>query len=450
VAALAEPCVLRVISDGGGVGSGFVIHPSGLAITNAHVVSGSGGGVAQLVDRHVRFDVIARGPSRDLALLKLQGTTDTASLHLGMSSDMALGAPVLAVGAPQGMFPVVTTGVLGGRSVPGTIAELLVPLQLIHGAPTLRGSSGCPLLDIHGRVIGIQSAKPGQELVMATAAEDEEGRLFDRDLGRWRFQTEAFGLAIPVEDALRYLPAFVAPEWSTGLASGFTCEAGEGEGALVRSVAPGSPAERAGLRVGDLITLSFGQTVLSVVDLSASMLSEGASLLSVKRGGGEAFIKFTREPWARPGWPELASGLAWKAYPGLRHQLEDIDARDGADTGVVESVSLPDSYLGRDGFTLELLGWIDVPEDGRWTFELESDDGSQLYLRDKLVVDCDGLHSRRAVTGAVDLLAGPQPIRVLFFEAVGEEFLRMRWALEGGELRPVSTSDLRHREGVGW
>ena len=99
---------------------------------------------------------------------------------------------------------------------------------------------------------------------------------------------------------------------------------------------------------------------------------------------------------------------------------------------------------------MELRGWINVPTSGRWVFELESDDGSQLYLRDKLVVDCDGLHGRMAATGAVDMEAGAQPIRVLFFEAGGDEFLGMRWGREGEALVEVSALGLRHRAGVEW
>ena len=271
VARQGERAVLRVVSDGGEAGSGFVIHPSGLAITNAHVVAGSRGGVARFPGGAAAFEVLALGESRDLALLRLAGPWEGGALELGSSSELALGAPVLTIGAPQGMFPIVTTGVFGGRIMPGTIAELLVPEQLIHGAPTLRGSSGCPVLDVRGRVVGVQSAKPGKELVKAVEPQDEAGRLFDRDLGRWRFQTEAFGLAVPVEDVRMCLPTWVAPEWSTGLASGFSCDP-FADGALVRWVSGGSPAWRAGLRVGDRIVELGAEQVFSVVDLAVWLL----------------------------------------------------------------------------------------------------------------------------------------------------------------------------------
>ena len=185
-----ERAVLRVISEGGGVGSGFLIHPSGLAVTNAHVVGSSLGGQVEGAGGVYSFEVLAAGPSRDLALLQLHVDGALPFLRLGESADLNLGAPVLAVGAPQGMFPVVTTGVFGGRSAPGMIADILVPEQLIHGAPTLRGSSGCPILDVDGFVVGVQSAKPSQELVLAAGPEDEEGRHFDQNLGRWRYRQD--------------------------------------------------------------------------------------------------------------------------------------------------------------------------------------------------------------------------------------------------------------------
>ncbi len=363
---------------------------------------------------------------------------------MGVSVDLQLGAPVLAIGAPQGMFPVVSTGVFGGRSVPGSIAELLVPVQLIHGAPTLRGSSGCPILDSEGRVVGVQSAKPSQELVKAVEAEDEAGRLFDRDLQRWRFQTEAFGLAVPVEDARRYVPAWVAPEWSTGLATGFRCDP-LGDGAIVLAVSDGSPAANAGLRVGDEILELGGQPVWSVVDLSVWLSSSGSTQMSVVRGGTRRELEFQREPWSVPEWSSLAGGLRWREARGWHSMIPDFNDQAVVESGVVDGLHLPSEHAGRDEFVLELSGWLNVPESGRWVFELVSDDGSQLFMRDRLVVDLDGLHDARPATGVIELEPGPQPIRVMFFEAGGEESLKARWGREGEALSAIPEDRLRHR-----
>ncbi|MBJ21524.1 MAG: hypothetical protein CL933_19115 [Deltaproteobacteria bacterium] len=449
VGAQGERAVLRVISESGGVGSGFLIHPSGLAVTNAHVVGSSLGGHAEVAGGIYPFEVVAAGHSRDLALLQLQAGDALPFLRLGESADLNLGAPVLAVGAPQGMFPVVTTGVFGGRSVPGMIGEILVPEQLIHGAPTLRGSSGCPILDVDGHVVGVQSAKPGQELVMAAGPEDEEGRLFDRDLGRWRFQTEAFGLAVPVEDLVHVLPGWVAPEWRTGLETGFSCGDRDGRVCVV-DVAAGSPAEHAGLEVGDLVLSVNGVRVLSLVDLSLWLSRSGGLSLDVERGSGRRMISFSRREWGVPAWEDLTPGCLWAGKSGRFFRFPNLAPGALKEGGVVSNVKLPDERVGRDEFYLELMAWVRVPSAGRWVFELSSDDGSQLFVRDLLVVDSDGLHGSTPTTGTIDLEAGLYPLRVTYFEAGGLESLSARWGLEGEALVEIPADQFRHAPGAGW
>jgi len=446
--------VLRVFSSGGNAGSGFFIHPSGLAVTNDHVVVAGDGGSVQLADPDLSgmvapFEVIARGPSRDLALLRVSLPVEVSALELGSSRGLPLGSPVLAVGAPQGMFPVVTTGVLSGRSQPGSIAELLVPEQLIHAAPTLRGSSGCPILGVDGHVVGVQSAKPSMELVKVGEPVDEAGELFDRDLGRYRFQTETFGLAVPVEDLRQFMPAWIAPEWTTGLETGFSCDP-FAAAAWVEEVSAGSPAARAGLLPGDQILEFGGREVLSVVDLAVWLSEPSAVRVLVGRGGTTAELSFERSRWSRPAWDDLDEGLSWREALGMHSRLPRFEHEEVVASGTAPSVQLPTSHRGREGFVLEMRGWVDVPDSGRWNFELSSDDGSQLYLRDRLVVDGDGLHGHRPARGVIELEAGPQPIRVLFFEAGGEESLELRWGLEGEALEPLPASHLRHAGGGGW
>lgn len=453
-AELGLSSVLRVMSDGGNSGSGFFIHPAGLAVTNAHVVSGTGGGVVQFANGDApggmaRYEVLALGDSRDLALLQVQVERPVPSLALGLSEPLALGTPLLAVGAPQGMFPVVTTGVLSGRSRPGAIGPLFVPEQLIHSAPTLRGSSGCPILSAAGAVIGVQSAKPGAEAVKVSDAIGEQAVSFDENLARWSFQTEAFGLAIPVEDLRSFAGGWVAPEWTTGLESGFVCDASRA-GCHVLLVVPGSPAEIAGLKIGDNLIGCNGLAVHSVVDLSVRMLSEERLSLDISRNGNRLALSFERKPWGPPPVDQLSAGLLWREIGGIRSKVESYFPPDVARSGVLSGPRLSSDHAGSDAFALEYRAWLDFPESGRWILELSSDDGSQLYVRDKLVVDCDGLHSSMAVRGELDLDAGLQPVRLLFFEARGEEALRLRWALEGEDLAVIPDDAFFHAPGSGW
>lgn len=448
VAARATRAVVRVLAENGSGGSGFVMHPDGWVLTNDHVVAGAARGTVQFVDgdgpgRMLPFEVVVRGASRDLALLRVLSEEPLAHLELGSSAALPLGAPVLAVGAPQGMFPVVSTGVLGGRSRPGFIGDRLVPEQLIHGAPTLRGSSGCPLLDDRGRVIGIQSAKPSQELVRSAPPEDETGRRFDLDLTRWQFQTEGFGLAVPVEDALELLPAWIAPEWTTGLATGFELDP-LAPGAVVRGVSPDSAAQRAGLRAGDRVVALGGQAVNSAIDAALSLREPVELALVAERDGTRRELTLRREPWRRPAWDDLAEGLRWREARGRCARMPDWGRVEVVAVGVTGEIEIPAEHRGREEFVLELTGWLDVPSAGRWELELESDDGALLFVRDRLVVDGDGLHAARAARGAIELEAGPQPVRVLYFEAGGDERLRARWGIAGEELVEIPPARLGH------
>lgn len=454
VASVGLKSVLRVMSDSGSAGSGFFIHPGGLAVTNAHVVSGSDGGAVQVAvgdaaGSFARYEVLARGESRDLALLRVLVPHPVEALHLGLSAPLELGSRFLAVGGPQGMFPVVTTGVLSGRSRPGFIGATSVPEQLIHSAATLRGSSGCPILSDVGLVVGVQAAKPSMELVKLSEPEGEASESFDRDLQRWSIQTEAFGLAIPIEDLRSFGPGWVAPEWHTGLATGFSCDAHR-LGCYITELTPGSPAALSGLEVGDLLVSCNGAPVLSVVDLSVALAGDGSLKLGVLRGEELSVIHVDRVPWAAPPREALSPGLHWRESSGARARLDDGSHREGSISGEAAGARLTSAHLGRDGFSLEYSAWIDVPETGRWVFELASDDGSLLYVRDKLVVDCDGLHAKRAARGEVELQAGLQPIRLLFFEAHGDEVLELRWGILGEELELVSDAAFLHSKGVGW
>jgi len=321
----------------------------------------------------------------------------------------------------------VTTGVFSGRSIPGSIAELLVPEMLVHSAATLRGSSGCPVLAADGRVVGVQAAKPNQELVRLRGADDEDGELFDRDLARWGFQTEAYGFAVPVEDLHLVLPSLLAPEWSSGLETGFRVEQFRGA-VRVSAVEAGSPAELSGLEPGDEVRRLRGAQVLTTVDLALGLCDASSVDLLISRGGEERPLSFDRRALQDPSWDELTPGVRWAGYKGDFNRIPSLSALSPVEVGVAPEIRIPAELDDRDQFGLELRTWVNVPSAGLWTFELGSDDGAQLFLRDRLVVDNDGLHAHKHTVSSIELEAGPLPLRVLFFEAGGDESLSLRWA----------------------
>ena len=445
---------LRVMAANGSAGSGFFIHPSGIAVTNAHVVEGAQSGSVQLTHRDspagiAPFEVIARGPSRDLALLQVDVPHPVEYLALGFSGGASLGEAGIAVGAPQGMFPMVTSGVLAGRSRPGAVGPMTVPEQLVHSAPTLRGSSGCPIIAVDGAVVAVQSAKPGMEMVKLAEPTDDAGHSFDDQLRRWSIQTEGFGLAVPIDDLRTLASAWVAPEWETGLSTGFRCDPMR-YGCRVLSVEIGGAADRAGLLPGDLIVSCNSELVLSVVDLAVALRRPTALELGVMRGSARFDLLVNRDSWRAQKPQSLVEGLVWREAAGGVAHLGEVAWNRFYRSGTSASVGLSDEHIGKDAFSLEFVAWLDVPESGRWSFELVSDDGSQLYLRDKLVVDCDGLHASRGARGSITLEAGLQPIRVTYFDAGGEEVLEFRWGLEDQELHEIPAAAFSHSPLVGW
>ena len=149
----------RAGTSDGGQGSGFIISPDGLAITNSHVTSGRSHLVAMTTDGD-RLDcqVIGDDPSTDLALLRLTGR-DLPHVRIGDSQLLRVGQLVIAMGSPLGLHSTVSTGVVSGvgRSMRASDGRLIDNI-IQHAAPINPGNSGGPLVDSRGRVVGVNTA----------------------------------------------------------------------------------------------------------------------------------------------------------------------------------------------------------------------------------------------------------------------------------------------------
>jgi len=440
--------VVQVRTSGGNSGSGFVVHEAGWVVTNSHVVAGAPDGVVVFAGPPgvVPYTLVADGPSRDLALLRLAWDGPLPALPLGRSEPVELGARVVVIGAPQQMFPVVTSGILSGRSRPGFPGMSTPPEQLMISAATLRGSSGSAVLDAHGRVVGVMSAKPQQEPVLLREGQDEAQRAFDESFRRWAQQPEAFGLVVPVDDVHVCLPAWVSPQYTSGLETGFELDPTTSPPRVV-AVTAGSRAAGAGLEVGDELRVLNGARLGSALDVALGLhgLSDGGLQLTVERDGVERALAFERAAWSAPAAEELTPGLTWCRYEGAHDKLPVLAGRSPDGTGRADTITLPDSCRGRDAFALELNGFVEVPSAGTWRFALASDDGSQLFVHDRLVVDNDGLHGDKRIEGSIELEAGLHPLRVLFFEKGGDETLRASMGTGEGELGAIAPERLWSR-----
>jgi len=244
------------------LGSGFIISPDGFIITNHHVVSGADEIIVRLNNRksyEARF--VGSDEASDIALLKIEAR-DLPSVKIGDSRKLKIGAWVLAIGSPFGFDSTVTAGIVSakGRSLP---ADNYVPYIQTDVAIN-PGNSGGPLFNLDGEVIGVNS------------------QIFSRSGG---FMGLSF--AVPIELAINvvqqikekgrvsrgYLGVLIQ-DVDRNLAQSFGLD--YPRGALVSKVIAGSPADHAGLRVGDII-LSFNDTPIQ--DSSQLPPQVGASLV---------------------------------------------------------------------------------------------------------------------------------------------------------------------------
>ncbi len=140
-----------------------------------------------------------------------------------------------------------------------------------------------------------------------------------------------------------------------------------------------------------------------------------------------------------------APGLLYDYFEdAFDEDAPDFAKRAAARTGIAPDFGeLPEHR--EDGFGFRFHGWLDVPAEGLWRFETESDDGSRLLVDGQLVVRNDGHHPMQRARGEVRLDAGPHAIEVTFFEGAGQQGLRVRWEGPSVAMEPIPARRLSHR-----
>jgi serine protease Do len=259
-----------------GTGSGIVLG-AGQILTNAHNIRGSRATVTFAGGRTAEGNVAGHDIDGDLAVIEAD-TGQAAALPWATAAP-AIGTPVFALSNPGGRGLRVTFGTVSGidRTFRGP-RGLRITGSLEHTAPLLPGSSGGPVLDAQGQLLGINTNRLGEGFYLAIPADEAlRGRVDALARGE-SVRAPQLGIAItPGHVARRLRRAVGLPDT---------------EGLLIRGVAEDSPAARAGLASGDLIVAAAGQPVRTVDDLSGALRAAGEAIeLTVLRGTDERSIQ---------------------------------------------------------------------------------------------------------------------------------------------------------------
>ena len=362
-----------------GQGSGFIVSDDGLILTNAHVVREAKEVTVKLSDRReFAAKVLGADPATDIAVLRIDAKS-LPTVRLGDAKQLQVGDPVLAIGSPFGFEQTATQGIVSalGRSLPG---DAFVPFIQTDAAVN-PGNSGGPLFDGSGAVVGINA------------------QIYSQSGG---YQGLAF--AIPINVALKVKDQIVATgkaqharlgvmiqELTQPLAESFGLQ--RPDGALVASVAPDSPAAKAGLKPGDVITAIDGEPIARSGELSAriGMSAPGETAkLKVWRDKSERELSVKLASAADEDEAAVAQGSG-DEKPGrlglaLRTLTRDERKQAEVDHGlVVEDVGGPAARAGiRPGDVLLSVNGksVDSLEQVRGSLKSQSRTAALLILRD--------------------------------------------------------------------
>ncbi len=270
VAAKVVPSVVQIQvtgRTGEGEGSGVILSSDGLILTNNHVVSGAGAGARLEVSfsdgSTAGATVVGTDPSSDIAVIKAQGRSDLQPIELGTSDGLQVGQGVVAVGSPLGLAGTVTSGIISSLNRPvatsGQSTDQTTVIDAIQTDAAINpGNSGGALVDMSGKLVGINSAIATLG-AGASSAESQSGSI-------------GLGFAIPVDQARRIADELVQSGKATQAIIGISVPSrDDANGATVLGVTDGGPAAQAGIPTGAVVTkvddrvISSGDALIAAV-----------------------------------------------------------------------------------------------------------------------------------------------------------------------------------------
>ncbi|MGW4838466.1 trypsin-like peptidase domain-containing protein [Streptomyces globisporus] len=303
IAASALPSVVTLHVSGtaeSGTGTGFVLDGQGHILTNNHVVApaGSSGDITVTFStgETASAELVGKDSGYDLAVVRVRGVSGLKPLPLGNSDNVRVGDPVVAIGAPFDLSNTVTSGIISAKQRPitaggekGDGSDISYVDALQTDAPINPGNSGGPLVDSKAHVIGINSAIRAADSGGGPDSGGQSGSI-------------GLGFAIPINQGKRVAEELISTGKATHPVIGVTLDMKyTGDGAKVGTkdadggpaVAKDGPAEKAGIKSGDVITQVEGQRVHSGEELIVKIRAHrpGDDLdLKLTRGGEERTV----------------------------------------------------------------------------------------------------------------------------------------------------------------
>jgi putative serine protease PepD len=276
-----------------GTGSGVIIRDSGYILTNNHVVAEAVGGGTVFVTladgKTVPAHIVGTDATTDLAVIKIDGQSGLKAATFAKSESLKVGQAVIAVGAPLGLSNTVTEGIVSTLHRPVRTGDSSGNSQAVIDAVQTDaainpGNSGGALVDLGGRVVGINSA-----IASTGSSTGQSGNI-------------GVGFAIPSETATKVADQLIAKgkavhsQIGVNVGSTDSTDGTPGAGATIQGVNAGSPAAKAGLQAGDIVTKVNDRQVTDATSLIAAIRSydPGTTVtLTLTRGGATKTVKVT-------------------------------------------------------------------------------------------------------------------------------------------------------------
>jgi serine protease Do len=291
-----------------GLGSGVIIHSSGLVVTNAHVINQADQVVVRLTgldastEEEIPATILSTDLTHDLALLRLEKPGPYAAATFGRSDDLMPGETVIAIGSPVGLGRTVTTGIVSALNRSMTIEQQTFEGLIQTDAAVNRGNSGGALLNILGEWIGVNSA---------IASLSNGG-------------SDGISFAIPMETVKSFLSRSIQTGRVTGKWAGLEFSDDPKGGVRVETLFPIGPAIRAGLRQGQRVTRVDGRASTDAALATLAMLDaapRGRVELTIESAEGtkQVTVPLETPPTERLSWERIGV-KADEVTPEVREQ----------------------------------------------------------------------------------------------------------------------------------